>query len=182
MIGLYKSLRRFVKVIVINAGKEILSSFDADLQQQAIESVRQRGIEVQLNSRVQRVDHGSLTYSSLSQPGQSQRVDFGLCVWAAGTAARPVTSRVAGLLGAKQVDSVRKSGRLQVDRWQRLSADESVGRRGSLFALGDCCVCEEDPLPQTAQVAAQQVNRVIFIIKWYRERSLLDCLIDVILS
>jgi len=82
--------------------------------------------------------------------GKEFRQPFGTCVWAAGTAPRELTSRLAEKLSEKQVASVRKTGRLVVDQWLRLEGTNS------LLCMGDCADIESDSLPQTAQVAAQQ--------------------------
>ena len=44
-----------------------------------------------------------------------------------------------------------KTGRILVDEFLRVK-----GYEGEIWALGDAAVCEEDPLPQLAQVARQQ--------------------------
>ena len=82
----------------------------------------------------------------------------GLCVWAAGTAARPITARIAEAIGEEQVQAVKTEGRLAVDPWLRV-VNTSEAVFGSILAMGDAAAvrgCEEGDLPQTAQVAAQQ--------------------------
>ena len=53
-------------------------------------------------------------------PVEEFEVPFGLCVWAAGTAARPITRIIATQAGAVQTQSVNVTGRLLVDQWLRV--------------------------------------------------------------
>ena len=53
-------------------------------------------------------------------PVEEFEVPFGLCVWAAGTAARPITRIIATQAGAVQMQSVNVTGRLLVDQWLRV--------------------------------------------------------------
>ena len=55
-----------------------------------------------------------------SPPVEEFEVPFGLCVWAAGTAARPITRIIATQAGAVQMQSVNVTGRLLVDQWLRV--------------------------------------------------------------
>lgn len=121
--GIYQQLVQQAEVVLLNSGACILGAFDEALQNNALESLRSRGVKVRLNSRVTEVDSGciKLVQKSDSQQ-QTQLQPFGLCVWAAGTAPRPLTKQVAETLGEPHVSCVKKSGRLAVDRWLRLKA------------------------------------------------------------
>lgn len=73
-----------------------------------------------------------------------------MCVWACGNSARPLSRDL--IQTHQATESTRPGNRILVDPWLRM-----VGvLDGSVFALGDCAEGEEGPLPQTAQVAAQQ--------------------------
>ena len=142
-----------------------------------MESLRRRGVRLLLNSSVVEVDYDKLT---LRRKGSDVVEHFpqgimhvncfyitvslicdsgtGLCVWAAGTNARPITIKVAEACGEEQIQSVKTTGRLTVDRWLRVVGIPQT-TFGSILAMGDAALVrdsEEGNLPQTAQVAAQQ--------------------------
>ena len=155
----------------------MLNVFDALLQEQALTILRDRGINVVTNSWVTKVTDGKLYYRVKQQPGEGRARDaakgpppadappegelaFGLCLWAAGTAPRPLTKTIAERVAAAgsdvQVQAVAARGRLSIDPWMRLEGLPD-GVFGSVFAMGDAAVCPVDfhghgPLPQTAQV------------------------------
>ena len=49
-----------------------------------------------------------------------ETLSCGMCVWAAGTAARPLTELLANHIGPTQIESVTKTGRIKVDPWMRI--------------------------------------------------------------
>lgn len=97
---------------------------------------------------------------TLLESGQDTRkltnIKYGVCVWACGNGPRPICRQ---LIETHQTSAPGRSyagerigGRILIDPWLRMIG---LGD-GSVFALGDCAESEEGPLPQTAQVAAQQ--------------------------
>ena len=94
--------------------------------------------------------------------GQKQTISCGLIVWAAGTKPVQLTEKLISNLddvcydiGFKTISSLSDKGRIPVDRWQRVLG----ARAGSMLAIGDASGTVGEgisPLPQTAQVAAQQ--------------------------
>lgn len=191
--SVYPLLAQYIQVILLNAGSQILMAFDEVLQQKALNSLKYRGIDIRLNSRVVNIDFDCLTYvtnnstvtsiSPLLSPATmassteiTVELPYGLCVWAAGNSPRPITKLVASRLGAHQVESVRRTGRLMVDKWLRVASnltevnsaaihDQSKKNR-NIFAIGDVALTSESDdgvLPQTAQVAAQQGLQRLFL-------------------
>jgi NADH dehydrogenase FAD-containing subunit len=84
-------------------------------------------------------------------------IRYGVCVWACGNGPRPICRELiqahqTTAPGTSYTGHQRLHARILVDPWLRMIG---VGD-GSVFALGDCAESEEEPLPQTAQVAAQQ--------------------------
>ena len=81
---------------------------------------------------------------------------YGVCVWACGNAPRPICRSLIEthqtLEPGISYTGERLGGRILIDPWLRMIGNQD----GSVFALGDCAENEEGPLPQTAQVAAQQ--------------------------
>jgi NADH dehydrogenase FAD-containing subunit len=181
---LYPRLYGLVRIVLLNSGDTVLSAFDSALQNKALITLRSEGIDIRLGAKVLEVKEGLLVYQLSSKSTNTtvmvtesrQELKFGVCVWAAGTTGRPLTVRLAEKLGSAQTD-VKKNGRLHVDPWFRLYTStggtvdkpEESGTSSSIFALGDASsfrwqtederrsdLQEGPPLPQTAQVAAQE--------------------------
>jgi NADH dehydrogenase FAD-containing subunit len=170
---IYPQLIQYVTITLINSGPSLLQAFDKNLQEEAAQALVKRGVQVKLNTRVTKIEEDYLIYSAKEKKlavtnttdvpapaakPKEVRLPFGLCVWAAGTAPRSITQKIAEKIGDLQVQSVAKAGRLQVDRWLRVQGlPEDL--TGSILAMGDCSIVvggEEGQLPQTAQVAGQQ--------------------------
>ena len=162
---IYPRLLPHSRVILLNSGANILTAFDLILQQKAVESLRSRGIDIRLNTRVTAVHADRVCFRS--DEGTALEISCsGLCVWAAGNTFRPVTLEFAKRLGPEQEESVQRTGRLAVDKYLRLRGNNSSSTSSppphQMFAMGDASrIISSDPLsaqalPQTAQVAAQQ--------------------------
>lgn len=164
---IYPHLQSHVKITLINSGPSVLNAFDTALQAKAVESLRSRGITIQFNTKVTGVEDGQLFVKFNN--GSESSMQFGLCVWAAGNAPRPITQLLAAKLDAwsqplpspspsvgttaarwqqdpdpgegqrsRQMASVGKSGRLDVDEWLRVVGLANGELQGSVFAMGDC--------------------------------------------
>jgi NADH dehydrogenase len=138
---LAKDFRRIdpttARVILIEAGPTLLGSFPEPLQRYAAAALRNMGVEVRLNTKVEALGDGFVTAAG-------QTVSCGNAIWGAGARA----SGGGGWLGVK----TDKHGRIEV------APDLSVPGRRRIFALGDLTSFQQDgrPLPALAQVAAQQ--------------------------
>lgn len=127
-----------IRVILLQSGKTLLNQFESSLQELALRTFRDR-VEVQFGARVTRVTEDEVHLQS------GDVIRYGMLVWAAGNATRPIVNRVLEQIGAPS-----GSRKLPVDAWLRVRGARSV------FALGDCAQMEHEPLPSTAQVAGQQ--------------------------
>jgi NADH dehydrogenase FAD-containing subunit len=153
---LYPRLINRVKVILLSSSEDVLPTFDRSLRKKAMDNFRSFGVDLRLKARVLRVEETCILYTLKdAEPVNVERSqEFGTCVWAAGTAARNITTKLAERLGEPQISKVKKGARLIVDKWLR------VGGSNRILSMGDCALVEEtneaNNLPQTAQVAAQQ--------------------------
>ena len=78
-------------------------------------------------------------------------IPYGICVWSAGNAPRPLVAHIAEQLPVQaELSPGGRTSKLLVDPFLRV-----VGAR-DIIALGDCSSIIDGPLPATAQVAAQQ--------------------------
>lgn len=126
----------------------LLGPFHESLQRYAYQQLRDRGVDVRLNTEIREVTPDGV----LLADGESLPSD--VTVWAAGVTA---PGAVAGWELPQS-----KSGRISVEPDLRVSGQERI------FAGGDIAVSGGDPLPQLAQPAIQagrhiaaQVGRLI---------------------
>jgi hypothetical protein len=109
-----------------------------------------REVDVRLNTRVGEVGPRSLLVK-VKGTGEEAPLDYGLCVWCAGTEPQPFT---ANLLDKLPGSARAEDGRVVVDQWLRV---EGAGKVGSVMVLGDAAYVLDraEPLPQTAQVRSR---------------------------
>jgi NADH dehydrogenase len=125
------------RVILIEAGPTLLSAFPKPLQRYALDALRDIGVEVKLNTKVEAIDAGVVTAGG-------ERIACANAVWGAGIRAAPA----AAWLG------------VETDRQGRIAIDRDLAVRGfeRIFAVGDLAYLKQNgaPLPALAQVATQQ--------------------------
>lgn len=164
--GTYPKLANDTRVILAHGGPDLVPQFEEPLRQEALESLRAKGVEVFLNTRVTEVTDQSASLSmkqfdETTGEALAERKDvevpIGLSVWCAGTAPAKFCE---DLLKELPPEAKNRDGRIKVDRWMRPPMkDPSL--LGSVLVLGDAAAQETDEwntqlLPSTAQVAGQQ--------------------------
>lgn len=132
----YPALVPQAAITLVEAGKEILGTFDEKLRRYAAEIFRRQRIRVITESPVVRVGPGEL------QLEDGSRIPYGLLLWSTGNGPTTFAQR-----SALPKDN---RGRFLVDGYFRVKGFEEI------YALGDCAVVEGGPLPATSQVAQQQ--------------------------
>ena len=127
---------RTTRVILIEAGARVLSSFPEDLSHKALRQLERLGIEVRTNTRVTDVDDGGIEIGS-------ERIAAHTVLWAAGVRATPLATHLAVALD--------RVGRVWVQD------DLSVPGRPEVFVVGDLIAMSQDGqrLPGVAQLAIQ---------------------------
>ncbi|MGN6376142.1 MAG: NAD(P)/FAD-dependent oxidoreductase [Sphingomonas sp.] len=140
--ALAKDFRRIdprnARVLLVEAGPRILSTFPDDLVAFARRRLDALGVELWLGKAVEDVDGGGVTIGGQFVPAQT-------IVWGAGITASPA-ARWLGVEGDRL-------GRIPV------RADLAVAGVDDIFALGDTALAlnqDGKPLPALAQVAKQQ--------------------------
>jgi NADH:ubiquinone reductase (H+-translocating) len=128
--------RSAFKVRLIEQGPALLAPYRESLRNYARQQLLSRGVDVLLNTAIKEVRADSV----LLADGTAHRSD--VTVWAAGVAASdaPWTSGLPHGRG----------GRIEVGPDLRVVGHDQV------FAAGDVCLNDEDPLAQLAQPAIQQ--------------------------
>lgn len=126
------------RVLLIEGGPSILSSYPEDLRRSAVEQLQRLGVEVQTNSVVTEVRMGQVRIGEQVLPAE-------VVLWAAGVAASPLGSA----LGAP----TDRNGRVLVE------PDLSIPGHREVFVIGDLATLKDEhgkPLPGVAPVAMQQ--------------------------
>lgn len=132
----YPNLVPEARITLVEAGKEILSTFDEKLRRYATEIFRRQRISVLTESPVVRVDDTLLFLEDGS------RIPYGLLLWSTGNGPTPF---------AMTADLPKDArSRFLIDAYFRVKGF------GNVYAMGDCSVVEGTPLPATSQVAQQQ--------------------------
>ncbi|CAJ1457325.1 unnamed protein product [Effrenium voratum] len=149
----YPRLAPLVRIILLHRGKQVLPSFSGNLQTAARETLENQGIEVMTSASVSQVDAEQV---HIQKEDGKMALPCGLTVWAAGQIGQDLVREMHQAIPEQQelAQSEAKGSdrQLFVDKWLR-----ACGTDGSVLALGDCARMEhEEPLPETAQVAAQQ--------------------------
>eukprot|EP00752_Nemacystus_decipiens_P007861 g7023.t1 len=153
----YPHLLKYVRIKLIEASDKVLSVFDGALQKAAVSSLTERTttlieqglIETEMTEVMLKVGVKAVTGTQLELSDGSS-VPYGLAVWAAGNGPLPLVLDLIEGVQEQKEKAAWGRGRLVTDDWLRVLGAPSV------FALGDCSVVEDKPLPQTAQVASQQ--------------------------
>ena len=125
------------RVVLVEAGPSILSTFPETLRDAARQSLRKLGVEVMEDTRVVNVDDHGVTI----EPGG--RVVAGTVLWTAGVAASPLVATLGAPLD--------RAGRVLV------LPDLTIPGHPEVFVVGDAAALEQDGhwLPGVAQNAMQ---------------------------
>jgi NADH dehydrogenase FAD-containing subunit len=135
------------RVVLIEAGPRVLAGFPRRLSHFAARSLRQMGVEILLDSRVERIDDRGVST-------KRETIDAATVIWCAGVKACPVAEWL-GLPAAQ-------GGRIEV------AADLSVPGRPEIFVVGDAALChgpDQRALPGLAAVAKQQGEYVGDVVR-----------------
>jgi NADH dehydrogenase len=131
------------RVILVEGGPTILSSFPERLRQSAQRDLQRIGVEVRTGARVTDVADGRVTIGE-------DHIDAETVLWAAGVAASPL-GRTLGV-------PVDPAGRVRVE------PDLTIPGHANVFVIGDLAAFLDEhgkPLPGVAQVAIQMGQHAV---------------------
>ncbi len=135
------------RVILVQSAPRVLPAMADSLAAAALVSLRQLGVDVRLNARVEQIDTAGVTVGG-------ERIAAGTVLWAAGVMASPA---------GRWLDARRdNAGRIIVE------ADLAVAGLDGVWAIGDTAACpspEGGTLPGLAAVAKQQGRHVACSIR-----------------
>jgi NADH:ubiquinone reductase (non-electrogenic) len=131
----FPELAQNVRITLLEATDQILSSFDAELADYTLKHFRRSRINVRTASLVSEVKRESVVLQS------GEEIPCGLVVWSTG---------IGPTVFVQSLDLPKDTrGRLLTDPLLRVVNLESI------YAIGDCAQIENLQLPPTAQVAQQ---------------------------
>jgi len=138
---------RATRILLIDSGERVLSSFPEKLSLAAMKSLAKMGVEVISNTRVVQI-HDEYVVISRNK-GPEEIVPAEVSIWAAGVKASPLGKMVADLTGC----TTDRGGRVQVE------PDMSLRGHPNLFVIGDMMTMpwkDGLALPGVSPVAMQQ--------------------------
>ncbi len=140
--------------VLVDAAPQILADIPSRLGQYVYDLLLQRGVDVRLNTRLEKVVNGRVSLSDGTE------FDAGLLVWTAGVKAHPVVGRFGLPLDAK--GRARVGPTLQVDG------------RENVWAVGDCAGVPNEANagqtdPPTSQHALRQARQLVKNLTALRE-------------
>ncbi len=142
------------RVVLIEAGSRVLSTFPEDLSEKARLQLQKLGVEVRLDTPVADIRPGEVVLKPDAEAAPGENIlRAGLVLWGAGVVAAPL----ARSLGAP----VDRAGRLVVE------PDLSLPGRPEIFALGDIASAKRPdgkPVPGVAPAAMQMGRHAAQVI------------------
>jgi NADH dehydrogenase len=138
---------RSARVVLVESGQRVLSTFPEALSARAARSLRRLGVEVRLGTPVTSVDMLGVTVGT-------ERIPAATVLWAAGVRSSPAAKWLKA--------DVDRAGRVKVQ------ADLSVPGHPEIFVIGDtACALDAagQPYPGLAPVAKQQGGYVARLIR-----------------
>lgn len=139
------------KITLIEAGPDLLPSFDRTLSVYTKEALQKRGVNVMLNTRVKDISKHKLLLKTLEG---DKEIAANIIIWAAGVEAVPITTGISENL----------------DRQKRILVNQfcSFEEHPEVFAIGDIAAfktSDEKFLPGVSAVAMQQGRHVARTIR-----------------
>jgi NADH dehydrogenase len=136
-----RNFRRFdpreARVVLVEGGPRVLPSFPEELSARALSDLRELGVEVRLDTRVQAIDARGVTLPD-------ERIEAETVLWGAGVHGVPI----ATTLGVE----LDRAGRVVV------GADLAIPSTPSVLVIGDAAACKQPDgslVPGVAQGAIQ---------------------------
>lgn len=133
-----------ISIQVLEAGGRVLDAMEPATQEIAMRRLRERGVEIRLNSPLSGVSGNDYLV------GGGQRLEAEALIWAAGVRGSPLLERLPG--------QRTRDNRVLVDATLRIPDHQEI------FVIGDSAACIPEPgarpLPGTAPVAIQQGTSV----------------------
>jgi NADH dehydrogenase len=144
---------RSARIVLVEGGPRVLSSYAADLSTSARETLATMGVEVRLRAQVTAIDEAGIDLRT-TEGGAFERLEARTVLWAAGVTASPLAATLGVPLDG--------SGRVKV------LPDLSIPGEDDVFVIGDlACIVDEagKPVPGVAPAAMQQGRHAAKVIR-----------------
>mmetsp|Transcript_32574 Transcript_32574/g.75342 ORF Transcript_32574/g.75342 Transcript_32574/m.75342 type:complete len:721 (-) Transcript_32574:14-2176(-) len=151
---LYPKLIDYVKVLLVNTGDYLLSTYDRGISEKCVEIFRDKGVEVLAGYRVTEITKKEIKMQK--KGGESLSLEYGCAVWAAGIKQNELTNSLKeslislneGVSDANVAILKTPANGIITDDWLQVR-----GSGGSIYALGDAAsVRHERTLPYAEQL------------------------------
>lgn len=143
-----------LRVMLVEMGPALLAPFTKRLRDYTLRQLRKREVDVRLNTAIKHVRSNAVLLT-VGDDDVEQEEQADLVIWAGGVGAHPVVAE----WGFAQ----DKGGRIVVGDDLRVAGQQRV------FAIGDCAIDPDNPLPQVAQPALQTGRHAAYgILALYR--------------
>lgn len=155
LIHVYPELVQESTIQIIEGMKEILPAFDRTLAEYAKNQIKEKGILLRTECRVQTVEENKLILAT------GETIEADTIIWAAGNGPQAFTLKLA-----EKIHIELERGRIPVDKSLGIKSPYS-----DFYAIGDCSAAKDkkgNPLPAAAQVAMRQG---IFLAKALNDRN-----------
>ena len=139
----YPHLDGLVNITIHDVADTVLSGFDKNLSEYAMESLKAKQVEVKTSNHIDRVERDAI-YTK-----EDGRLPYGLLLWATGNSAPAI---LEGLDCKQSEDGVP---RILTDRHLRILRLDGTPRDNA-YALGDAADIDGQSLPMLAEVALQK--------------------------
>lgn len=145
---LYPHLHDKMRVSVHTVSHKILSSYDANLQEYATQSLNRNNVWIKFDSHITNVTADAI------ETKEEGRIGYGLLVWATGNKSIPLVDSLNVSKSSHGMRRILTDPRLRV-----LRKDSTVNT--DAYALGDAADIDGEALPPTAEVALQKADYLI---------------------
>jgi len=140
---LYPHLQGKVSIFIHDVAPTLLSTFDESLGEYAMNSLREKKIEIKTGSHIERVEKDAI-YTK-----EDGRLPYGMLLWATGNKANSLLDK----LDVKKPE--KGMPRILTDKWLRVLRPDGSPMEDT-FAAGDAADIQGNSLPTLAEVALQK--------------------------
>lgn len=121
------------RVVLIEGGKTLLNGFSAPSREYAERVLKQKGVEVMLNTRVIDVDENGVKIQPAGSDSETQRIESKNVIWAAGVRGNPLGDKLTEAAGLE----ARKDGRVVVE------PDLTLPGHPEIYVVGDLAAAKD---------------------------------------
>lgn len=146
-------LKDDISINILDTMDHLLGAFDRQLSEYTASHFQREGINVQLGTMVRNVGEGELTVTRNGNKTE-EKVPFGTCVWATGVAMHPLVKGLKEQLQTQLEDVQNSRTGIVVDSHLRVK-----GTNGTIFALGDCAVTNQDKSVENAALLFAEADK-----------------------